>query len=57
MGSQEEFELTRRQFLIAGTTTAAAAMLPCIAKGQGPAAETSTLTTVSFEVNGKQRVL
>jgi xanthine dehydrogenase YagT iron-sulfur-binding subunit len=57
MDSQEEFELTRRQFLIAGTTTAAAAMIPFIARAQEPAAETPTLTTVSLEVNGKQRVL
>jgi xanthine dehydrogenase YagT iron-sulfur-binding subunit len=57
MGSEEEFELTRRRFLIAGTTAAAAAMVPFMAKGQGRAAETPTLTTVSLEVNGKQRVL
>jgi len=57
MGSQEEFELTRREFLIAGTTTAAAAMMPFIAKGQGRAVEKPTLATVSLEVNGTQRVL
>ena len=57
MGSHEQFELTRRQFLIAGTVTAAAAMMPFMAKGQAVAAEKPALATVSLEVNGKSRTL
>ena len=57
MGSHEERELTRRQFLIAGTATAAAAMVPFMANGQGEAGEKPARATVSLEVNGKPRVL
>src|SRR5580698_4813010 len=57
MGSHEEFELTRRQFLVAGAATAAAAMAPFMAKGQGAAAEKPALATVSLEVNGRPRRL
>ena len=57
MGSHEESELTRRQFLIAGTVTTAAAMVPFIAKGQEVTAEKPALATVSLEVNGKSRTL
>ncbi len=57
MPSHAEFELTRRQFLIAGAATAAAVMVPLMAQGQGVAAERPALATVSLEVNGKPRVL
>ena len=56
MPSEDEFELTRRQFLIAGAATAAAVMVPFMAKGQG-AVEMPALATVSLEVNGNSRVL
>ncbi len=57
MPTHEEFELTRRQFLVAGAATAAAVIVPFMAKGQGVAEEMPALATVSLEVNGKPRVL
>lgn len=52
-GESEKPDLTRRGFLVIGTSTAAAAMMPALAKGQAPAAGPTVMTTVSFNVNGK----
>ena len=49
----ENPEITRRGFLVIGTATAAAAMMPPCARSQTPAAQPSVLTKVSFSVNGK----
>jgi xanthine dehydrogenase YagT iron-sulfur-binding subunit len=57
MPRPDDLELTRREFLLAGTATVAVAMVPFIAKGQSPAAEPLPTSKVSFEVNGKARVL
>lgn len=54
--SRGEFDLTRREFLIASTTAVALTALPRFARGQ-PAPPVDTLppvmTKVSFNVNGK----
>ena len=54
--NRRDFELTRREFLIAGTAAVALTALPRIAKGQ-PTANAQSLnpimTKVSFNVNGK----
>jgi len=46
-------DFTRRGFLVIGTSTAAAAMMPPLAEAQAPAAGPSVMTKVSFNVNGK----
>jgi xanthine dehydrogenase YagT iron-sulfur-binding subunit len=57
MQRPDDFEITRREFLVIGTGTVAAVMVPPFAEGQAPPAEPlSTLppmAKVSFEVNGK----
>ncbi|MEO6005068.1 MAG: aldehyde dehydrogenase iron-sulfur subunit PaoA [Opitutus sp.] len=53
---RREFELTRREFIIAGTAAAALTTLPRMALGQSPAAANAAqpiMTKVSFNVNGK----
>jgi xanthine dehydrogenase YagT iron-sulfur-binding subunit len=57
MQRPDDLEITRREFLIAGTATVGVAMVPLVAKGQTPAAELPAMSKVSFEVNGKARVL
>jgi xanthine dehydrogenase YagT iron-sulfur-binding subunit len=57
MPPPDDLELTRREFLLAGTATVAAAMAPSIVMGQTSAAEPPALAKVSFEVNGQVRVL
>ena len=54
-----EFELTRREFLIAGTAAATVAMLPCGYSASSPSAETVPLMLmkVAFKVNGKPHEL
>ncbi|MBC7369025.1 MAG: aldehyde dehydrogenase iron-sulfur subunit [Undibacterium sp.] len=55
-----DFELTRREFIVAGTAAVALTALPGVGRAQ-PAATTSQsalpLTKVSFNVNGKLREL
>ncbi len=53
MQRPDDFDITRREFLLIGTTAMAATALPLIAKGQAPAAEPPATSKVSFEVNGK----
>jgi xanthine dehydrogenase YagT iron-sulfur-binding subunit len=58
--SRDNFDITRREFLIAGTAAVALTALPRIATGQTtPAGEPlmPILTKVSFSVNGKTREL
>jgi len=57
MSRSDDFEMTRREFLVAGTASMAVAMVPLVAKGQPPTAGLSALSKVSFEVNGKPRTL
>ena len=54
-----EFELTRREFLVAGTAAAAVAWLPHGYGASAPATETTppTLMKVAFKVNGQPREL
>jgi xanthine dehydrogenase YagT iron-sulfur-binding subunit len=54
-----EFELTRREFLIASAAAAAIAVLPCGYGAQLALAETAppTLMKVAFKVNGQPREL
>jgi len=54
MEHHEDLEFTRRDFLIMGTATAAATMMPPIAQGETPpVGEPGLVSKVSFEVNGK----
>jgi xanthine dehydrogenase YagT iron-sulfur-binding subunit len=55
MERPDEFELTRRGFLITGTAAATVACLPPFAKAQGQAvsADPAFLTKVALNVNGK----
>jgi xanthine dehydrogenase YagT iron-sulfur-binding subunit len=55
MERPDEFELTRRKFLITGTAAAAFAFSPPFMRGQTPAtpAEPTLLMKVSFNVNGQ----
>src|SRR4051812_20805827 len=61
MQRPDKHEVTRRDFLAAGTASAAVFLLPPIAKGQQPADDTpappatepTVLSKVSFTVNGK----
>lgn len=52
-------EITRRTFLVVGTTTVAATMMPPLAEGQvpppaaGPPVPAPTMAKVAFQVNGK----
>ncbi len=46
-------EITRRDFLIMGTATTAATMMPPLAKGQAPATDPLLPARISFQVNGK----
>lgn len=57
MQSPGDFDLSRRDLLILGAASAAASAVPLVAKGQAPAAEPPVLSKVSFDVNGKPRVL
>jgi xanthine dehydrogenase YagT iron-sulfur-binding subunit len=59
MERPDELELTRREFLITGTTAAAFALSPPFVKGQTQAsgAESALLTKVAFNVNGKAHEL
>ncbi len=55
--SRGDFDMTRREFLIAGTAAVALTALPHIAPGQTPAGDPQPqpplMTKVSFKVNGK----
>ena len=54
--ARREFELTRREFIIAGTAAVALTALPRVALGQSPPAAHAAppiMTKVSFNVNGK----
>ena len=54
MEHHEDLEFTRRDFLIMGTATAAATMIPPLAQGETPpVGEPGLVSKVSFEVNGK----
>jgi len=54
MEHHEDLEFTRRDFLIMGTATAAATMIPPLAQGETPPVGAPGLVSkVSFEVNGK----
>lgn len=65
MQNPDRHGLTRREFLFAGTTGAAAALIPAFAKGQTTAATApidgitpdGPLSKVAFEVNGQSRML
>jgi xanthine dehydrogenase YagT iron-sulfur-binding subunit len=57
MQDPDESDITRREFLIVGTATVAATMMPPLAGAQAPAAAphvaVPTLAKVALEVNGK----
>lgn len=57
MPRPDNLEMTRREFLLAGTATMAVAMVPLMAKGQTPGTELPPTSKVSFDVNGKTRML
>src|SRR4051812_665609 len=57
MPRPDDLEMTRRQFLLAGTATVAVAIVPLGAKGQTAGAESIPTSKVSFDVNGKTRAL
>jgi xanthine dehydrogenase YagT iron-sulfur-binding subunit len=59
MERSDEFEITRREFLITGTAAATFALLPSIvnAQRQDFAAEPALRTRVAFTVNGKEHEL
>ncbi|WP_438479683.1 aldehyde dehydrogenase iron-sulfur subunit PaoA [Oleiharenicola lentus] len=59
MRNPDSHGLTRREFLIASTTTAAIAMIPSSAKAQAAqvVANEAPLSKVAFEVNGQTRNL
>jgi len=57
MEHPDDLELTRREFLIAGTATVAVALMPRFTKAQTSAADPPVLSRVSFEVNGMARTL
>jgi xanthine dehydrogenase YagT iron-sulfur-binding subunit len=46
-------DIRRREFLAAGTATAAVAFMGPLASAQSPSGESSVVTKVSFNVNGK----
>ncbi len=52
MQRPDNFEFSRREFLVIGTATAAAAMMPPLAQGQS-GEKPAQLTQVAFTVNGK----
>lgn len=54
----DELELSRRDFLVLGAVSAAAAQLPFTAElAAEPAAVTASISNVTFSVNGKARAL
>lgn len=52
-----DFDLTRRDLLLASVASAAGCAVPLVARGQSPATEPPVLSKVSFEVNGKTHAL
>jgi xanthine dehydrogenase YagT iron-sulfur-binding subunit len=53
MPRPNDLDMSRREFLVAGTAAAAVAILPPLALGQTPPPVPAFLTKVSFNVNGK----
>jgi len=53
MERHDPLEVSRREFLLIGTTVAAAAMMPSSVRAQTFSKEAAILTKVSFNVNGK----
>ena len=52
-----DFDLSRRDLLLASVASAAASAVPLVARGQPRAAEPPVVEKVSFEVNGKPHTL
>lgn len=52
-----DFDLSRRDLLLASVAGAAASAVPLVARGQTPAAEPPVVSKVSFQVNGKPHAL
>ena len=52
-----DFDLSRRDLLLASVASAAASAVPLVARGQTRAAEPPVVEKVSFEVNGKPHTL
>ena len=57
MHDSSDIDLTRREFLIAGATSAVAVTLPSALAADSPATRPLVVSKVSFEVNGKVREL
>ena len=54
MQDLDHIEITRREFLILGTASVAAATVPLIAKAQAPDTKPPVTSNISFAVNGKR---
>jgi xanthine dehydrogenase YagT iron-sulfur-binding subunit len=52
-----DFDLSRRDLLLASVASAAASAVPLVARGQTRAAEPPVVSKVSFEVNGEPHAL
>src|SRR4051794_4909544 len=57
MKNPHDLEISRREFLRAGTASIALSMVPSIANSQTSVPKSSPVSKVSFEVNGKARTL